>query len=183
MHPEVSPGGLVQRRHRLTKAAIVAFAPYTFTTDRAQPRKRSRRRRRARPDGSLAVLEQCVDEPSFELRIQGEPIASPACQARVRADPERAIARTEQTADVGIWERLTRRRLPRNGPDAVEPKQPQLRAEPQITVRRLTDGFDLASGKSLLSPPGSVRVLTDVERRIQGESATPKSQQHADRDE
>jgi hypothetical protein len=61
---------------------------------------------------------------------------------------------------------LTRRRLPWNGPNAVEPQQAEFGAEPEITVRRLSDGSDGAFEKAVTDCPRGMGVLTDVERWV-----------------
>src|SRR5208282_2607189 len=50
------------------------------------------------------------------------------------ANPKSPIARGEQTRNPARREMLIRRRLPGNGSDAVEPKQAEFCAQPEITV-------------------------------------------------
>jgi hypothetical protein len=71
---------------------------------------------------------------------------------------------------------LIRRRLPRHVPDTVEAKQAEFRAQPEITVGRLSNGLDCPFGKALADLPSRVRVLTDIQRRIQRERARAQKQ-------
>src|SRR5262249_5719587 len=73
-----------------------------------------------------------------------------------------------------------RRRLPLHHSDAVEAKETVLRAEPQVSVRRLTDGGNAIADEAVANLPGRVRVLTEVRRRIQGERPGTRRQQQAD---
>ena len=61
---------------------------------------------------------------------------------------------------------LIRRRLPGDGPDTIEAKQAEFRAEPEITVGRLGNGVDDVPGKTVAVPPRILRVLADIERWI-----------------
>ena len=74
---------------------------------------------------------------------------------------------------------LTLRRLPRDVPDTVEAKQAELRTQPEITVGRLGNRDDLAFGKAVAELPRRVRVLVNVQRRIQRERGRAPRQQDA----
>ncbi len=76
---------------------------------------------------------------------------------------------------------LIRRWLPGDGSDTIEAQQPEFRAQPEIAVGRLGDGPNGAFGKSIADFPWRVRVLADVQRRIQRERAREPRQQDAGR--
>ena len=74
---------------------------------------------------------------------------------------------------------LVRWRLPGDGPHAIESKQAEVRAQPEKTVGRLSNGADAAFEKTLADLPRRVRVLAHIQRRIQRERARTPRQQHA----
>jgi hypothetical protein len=74
---------------------------------------------------------------------------------------------------------LIRWRLPGDVPDTIEAKQAEFRAQPEITVGCLSDGVDDASRKVVADPPRRVRVLADVQGRIQGERARAHQSYHS----
>ena len=67
----------------------------------------------------------------------------------------------------------TRRWLPRNTANAIEPKQAKFRAKPEIPIWRLGYRVNVAQGESLPNGPRSARVLADIERRIQCQNEAP----------
>src|SRR6266853_1233230 len=71
---------------------------------------------------------------------------------------------------------LVRWRLPGDDPDAIEPQQAEFGTEPEITVGRLDDRPDPAFEKAIADLPRRVRVLTDVQFRVQGERARAQHQ-------
>jgi hypothetical protein len=73
-------------------------------------------------------------------------------------------------------------RLPWGGPNAVEAKQAEFCAKPEITVGRLSNRVDAACEKAFADRPRFVRVLIDVERWVQGGSARAPRQEDAERD-
>jgi hypothetical protein len=75
---------------------------------------------------------------------------------------------------------LIRRRLPRHVPNAIEPRQSERRPHPKVPVRRLGDGENGALGKAVPDLPRRMRVLTDVERRVQGRCTTAAPQKNED---
>jgi hypothetical protein len=58
---------------------------------------------------------------------------------------------------------LTCRRLPWERPDAVEAKQAEFRAEPEISIPSLGNGVNVTSEKSFADCPRGVSVFTDIE--------------------
>src|SRR5262249_47881870 len=69
-------------------------------------------------------------------------------------------------------------RLPGDGANTIEAQQPKLRTQPEITVRRLGNRADDTFGKAVADPPRGVRVLTNVQRRIQRQHRRTPRQQH-----
>jgi hypothetical protein len=63
------------------------------------------------------------------------------------------------------------RRSPWNHPNAIEAKQAEVGAQPEITIGRLSNCVDGALIEAVANFPRGVRVLTDIERRIEGVSA------------
>ncbi len=55
------------------------------------------------------------------------------------AYPKTSIPRREQTSNIATREMLTLWRLPRDAPNTIEAKQAEFRAEPEITVWRLSN--------------------------------------------
>src|SRR5215813_9683817 len=74
---------------------------------------------------------------------------------------------------------LIRRRLPGDGPNTVKAKQAELGSQPEITVGSLGNRADVAFSKAVANLPGRVRVLTDVERRVQCQRRPGACEQHA----
>ena len=61
----------------------------------------------------------------------------------------RAVARGEEKFRIWLLGRRSPfRQLQRDGPDAIETKQTEFRAQPEITVRRLGNCVDGAFGKA-----------------------------------
>src|SRR5262249_48901651 len=122
-----------------------------------------------------------------ELRVLGQLAVLDAGESFERADPERAVAGSEQGSDVVRWESLARRRPPLQRPDAIETQQPQFGAKPKIPIAGLRKRRDESLGKSVASLPRGVRVLTDVEPRIEREGGGPaddaKNGQHHSHDD
>src|SRR5215467_6596726 len=104
----------------------------------------------------------------------------PTDKAFYGTNPERPIARSEQTTNVVRRQALIPRWLPLEVPDPIEAKQAQLRTQPKISVRRLGDRHDLGLRKAFIEFPRLVRVLTDVECRIQREHGGCAHEHRAD---
>jgi hypothetical protein len=96
----------------------------------------------------------------------GQLAVLPTGKPRISANPKTPIARDEQRSNPAVWERLTRGRLPSGGPNAVEPEQAEFRAEPEITVGRLSNRVEGSREKAFADGPRFMRVLIDVERGI-----------------
>jgi len=90
----------------------------------------------------------------------------PTCKPFCGANPKTPIARGNESSNVAAREMLTRWRFPWDAPNAIEAKQTKFRAEPEITVGRLSNFVDGALEKAVADRPRGVRVLIDVERWI-----------------
>ena len=77
---------------------------------------------------------------------------------------------------------LTRRWLPGDTANAIEAKQAEFRAEPEIPIGRLGNRVDVAQGEPIPDGPRRMRVLADVERGIQREAATAACHENAQQD-
>src|ERR1700732_3495406 len=86
-------------------------------------------------------------------------------------------------SDGGAGKLFTRRRLPRDSSNPIEAKKTEVRAQPEITVGRLSNCEDCAFEKTVTNLPRRVRVLTHVQRRVQPVSPSPPRQQHPQRNE
>src|ERR1051326_8718522 len=115
------------------------------------------------------ILDEAPDVISGELRILRKLSFFPSRQPFRSADPERAVARSEHTRNGARGEMPILWRLPCDTPDTVEAKQSEIRAEPEITVGCLRNAVDRAVEKALAGCPCRVRILTNVQRRIQSE--------------
>src|SRR5580693_538720 len=93
--------------------------------------------KRAGPHRSFTILDGRSKFQSGKIGIVRELAVLPTCEPLIGANPKTPIAPGEQTCNHAAGELLTRRRLPGDGPDAVEAKQAEFRAEPEITVGRL----------------------------------------------
>ena len=76
---------------------------------------------------------------SGKFRVLSQLAVLPTCKPFIGANPKTPIARGEQASNVAAGEMLTRRRLPWDEPNAIEAKQAEFRAQPEITVGRLSD--------------------------------------------
>src|SRR5262249_7164201 len=138
----------------------------------AQPEASERKPRR--PDRTVTIFEQ-VDDRSVGFRVPCHGSAVPADQAAGRADPERTVARAEQTSDGAGRKALTSGRLPFDRTDAIEAQQPEFGPQPEISIARLRDGRDHPLSKAFAVSPHGMYVLADVERRVQRERGpTPR---------
>src|SRR5262249_45316927 len=126
-----------------------------------------------------AILENLEDVVPGKLGIQLQLAITPARKPVCRSDPERPVAGSEQAPDVAGGERLAWWRLPGAIPDAVEAQQAGRRPQPEITVWRVGDGANEALREAVADLPCRVRVLADVERRIQGEDARARCEQRS----
>jgi hypothetical protein len=90
---------------------------------------------------------------SGKLRVVSQLAVLPTCKPFRGANPKTPIARGEQASNIAAGEMLTRRRLPWDAPNAIEAKQAEFRAEPEITVGRLSNRVDDAFEKAVADRP------------------------------
>jgi len=133
------------------------------------------------PYGAFAILDQFDNNEPSQLGVRREFAGLPACQPFHRSDPKRSVACGEQAIDRGRREMLIGWRLPRDVPHTIEPKQAELRTQPEIPVGRLGDGGNGPPRETFSDPPGRVRVLTAIQRRIERERVRAQ-RQHRTRD-
>ncbi len=120
----------------------------------------------SRPHCSLSVLEQRFHKLPIKLGVPSQLAAVPGCKAGKGAYPKSAVTRGEQSVDVLIRKMLTRRWLPGDTSNTIEAKQPEFRAEPEVSVARLGNGVDIAFEEAVPGGPRGVRVLTDIQRWV-----------------
>src|SRR5262249_29148714 len=130
-----------------------------------------RRRPPGDPYRSFTILEQRLDNLTIQFGVVRQLAVLPAGESAQGASPRPPVARALQASDIAAGEMLPLWRLPGDGPHAIEPKQPEFGAEPEISVGRLCDGTNDAWSKPFDGFPRGVRVLADVERRVQRERA------------
>ena len=106
----------------------------------------------------------------------------PTCKTLVHTDPKRSITGGEQIARFVAWQMLARRRLPGNAANAIKPAHSAFGCEPEISILCLNDRVCRVVGNAFADFPRSVRVLADVERRIEGGAASAVRQQDARHD-
>src|SRR5208282_3803657 len=88
----------------------------------------------AGPYRSFTILKERDDSLPSKYRVVGQLAVLPTCKPFRGANPKAPIARDEQASNKAAGETLTLRRLPGNAPNAVEAKQAEFRAKPEITV-------------------------------------------------
>jgi hypothetical protein len=101
-----------------------------------------------------------------QFRVVGQLAVLPTCKPFRGANPKTSIAPGEHASNIGAREMLTRGRLPGDAPNAVEAKQAEFCAEPEITVGCLSNRVDDGFEKAVANGPRVVGVLIGVERRV-----------------
>src|SRR5262249_49609018 len=114
--------------------------------------------------------------------IPGQLAVLPTGKTLERADPEGPVTRGEQTSNPAIGKLFIPGRMPGNTPNAIETQQAELRAQPEVTVRRLRNGRDLPWCKPLAEYPRLVCVLIDVKARVQRGRSRGTHQREPQRD-
>jgi len=76
---------------------------------------------------------------SRNFRVVSQLAVLPTGKPFSGADPKPPIARGEQLSNIAAGEMLTRRRLPWDAPNAIEADQAEFRAQPKMTVGRLSN--------------------------------------------
>src|SRR4030095_13874914 len=126
-----------------------------------------RRRPPGDPYRSFTIFKQGFNNLPVQFRVVSQLAVLPAGEPAEGANPKTSVARAPQASDVAAGEVLPRWRLPANGPHAIEPKQAKFRAQPEIPVRHLCNRPNEATGKPFTDFPCGVRVLVNIERRVQ----------------
>ena len=121
---------------------------------------------RSDPYRSFTILNQRTHLLPRKLRVLGQLALVPAGQPFTSPDPESSVACDQYSSNRAAGKMLPRRRLPWDGPDAIEAEQAEFGAEPEIAVGRLSNCVDDAFGKAVAGLPRGVRVLTDVKRWV-----------------
>src|SRR5271155_3276435 len=134
---------------------------------------------RASPYRSFEIFKECKNRLPGQLWVQDQLAVVPTCKALTSANPKCPIACGKQVQNIAAWKLLARGRLPWHAPNAIEAKQAEFRSEPKIPVGRLRNCLDSAVEKALSGLPRGVRVLTDIERWVQCESARTPGHQEA----
>src|SRR5271165_2682820 len=161
--PEIARAVLIQRPNGPAEGAIFAVALRAAACYRAEA---AGIRKRAGPHRSLTILEQRCHKVVTKLRARGQLAATPGCKAHSRANPKGAVSRDEQAVDGVVGKMLTRRWLPGATANAIEAKQAEFCAEPEIPIGRLGHRVDVALEGPILDGPHGMCVLTDVKRWV-----------------
>lgn len=85
-----------------------------------------------------------------------------------------------QPSNVVARQAVARPRLPDDRADAIEAEQSGFRTDPEIAIGRLCDGEGNAPREPVADLPRGVRVLADVERRVERIGTRPAREEHAD---
>jgi hypothetical protein len=111
------------------------------------------------------ILDERTNYPG-KLRVLNQLAVLPTGNSISAANPNAPIAPGEEASNRSAREMLTCRRLPWDGSNAIESKQAEFGAEPEKTVRRLSNCVDAAFEKAFADRPRLVRVLINVERWV-----------------
>jgi hypothetical protein len=123
----------------------------------------------AGPYRALIVFNQSKDMQSSQLRVLRELAVLPTYEPTPRTDPKSPVTRHDQFCDGVGREVLIWLWLPKYVADAIEAIQAKGCSQPEVTVGCLRDCDNGAFGKSVPDLPDRMRVLADVQRRIQSE--------------
>ncbi len=163
--PQVAPAVLVQGGHAGTETSILSVTFGLAAADRAEPSHWES----PAPDPyrSFAVLEQSFDEVAVEFGVTSQPPVFQTGKASSGPNPETTVSRGTQRSDIAAGQVRSRWRVPGDAPNSIEPEQAGVRANPEIAIRRLSNGEDDAGEEPVADLPGRVCVLTDIEGRVQ----------------
>ena len=106
-----------------------------------------------------------VGKPVFNC-VGGEPLVLIAGQAVGRADPQSAVGAGGEGGN-RITRQITVAFVKDDELVAVEPREPFIGSEPEVSVSRLGDGTDGVLWQPLFLRPGGSRVLCELFPRIQ----------------
>src|SRR5215469_11367797 len=150
----------------MAKSAVLPEALSSATVNCTQLPWR-RKRQPAGPYGAFPILKERRNNLPSKFRVLSQLAVLPTCQPLPRADPKSPVARDQEPPNISGGELLARRRLPQDGADSVEPIQAEFCTQPEISVGCLLNRCDCALGEAVADLPRGVRVLADVQRRIQ----------------
>src|SRR5262249_3666759 len=150
-------------KHSLTVALDLSI------TDGAEPALR--RLRNSKPNRPVASLNDRQNIGPGNLGLLRKLACLPTGKPFKCANPQGAVVCNQQGGDPVAGKLFPTWRLPWHGTNAVEAKQAEFRAEPEISVRCLGNPANFPFSKSVADLPRRVRVLTDVEIGIQRETA------------
>src|SRR5262249_29907171 len=149
--PEVALAVLIQTHHSVAKTIVLSVALDVAIANCAQ--SPSGNSQCTDPHGAVTILKEGTNRLSSEFRGRSKLGALPTYKPVDGADPKSPVARDEQLHNIVRGEILIARRLPGNGPDTIEAKQPEFGTQPEITVGRLSNGVDGAFGKAVADLP------------------------------
>ncbi len=120
----------------------------------------------AEPDGAIFTFVNDANSGITQCTVPAEirklSFTKTGNAAAFGADPERAIVAGVERQN-GVVPNLIVNdfRLKNRETHSIEPRQPILGAEPDITIRRLSKGLDGISRQSIVSVPGAGGVLSN----------------------
>jgi len=85
------------------------------------------------------ILQERNNFVSSEFRILTQLAVLPTGKPFAGGNPKSPVPRREQASNISAGELLTRRRLPWDGSNAIEGKQTKFRAQPEVSVGRLSN--------------------------------------------
>jgi hypothetical protein len=85
------------------------------------------------------ILKERFNLLPIQFRVVSQPAVLPTCKPSSAANPETPVARDAQVSNIAAGETLALWRLPHDIPNTIEAKQPEFRAEPEITIGRLSN--------------------------------------------
>src|SRR5262249_21202119 len=92
---------------------------------------------RACPNRAVTRLQKLGNTQVSNFRVPRKPAVLPTDKPFVGTDPKSAVAGDQQTRDIIARELPAGRWRPVDGPHAIEAKQAEFRAQPEVTVGRL----------------------------------------------
>src|SRR5262249_39341595 len=127
--PDISRAVLIEAPH-VSNPVVFSVATNAALVNDAEPPAATLYR--AHPNRAFTILEKRGNYLPGKVRILRELAALPACKPFESANPKSPVARREKLVNRVRRELLTRWRLPRDVPDAIEPKQTKFRSQPEI---------------------------------------------------
>src|SRR5262249_48544238 len=118
------------------------------------------------PDHAVMIFKQGSEASLFYQDF--ELSAVPLSEARPGSDPKTPVASAQKAIDALIGKTAAGRRRPADKSHAVEPEEPGLRADPQVSIGCLAQAQKCGRHLSFLSAPSRVGVLRDCLAGVQG---------------